>query len=46
VAEVPDQVFFRDVTGGTAGTGSVSVGYGHSPAADEDSFGPIAVTVQ
>ena len=44
--QVPDQRFFIDVdvlaSDGT--TGTVSVGYGHSEAADEDTF-PFAVTI-
>jgi hypothetical protein len=34
-----------DVTGGTAGTGTVEVGYGHNEQADEHSFPPAALTV-
>ena len=34
------------VTGGTAGTGTVQVSFGHDEAADETSFDPVAVTVE
>jgi hypothetical protein len=34
------------VTGGSAGTGTVQVSYGHDEAADETSFDPVAVTVE
>jgi hypothetical protein len=34
-----------DVTGGTAGAGTLRVGYGHDELADEESFDPVAVTV-
>jgi len=41
-----DAHFFIDVTAqGSAGTGTVSVGYGHDAAADELTFGPFPVTV-
>jgi hypothetical protein len=47
VAAVAGEPFMFDVTAqGTAGTGSVMVGYGHDAAADEDAFGPYTVTVQ
>jgi hypothetical protein len=35
-----------DVIGGTPGTGTVQVSYGHDALADETSFTPVAVTVQ
>jgi hypothetical protein len=34
-----------DVTGGTAGTGTLEMGYGHDELADEHTFDPEAVTV-
>jgi hypothetical protein len=34
-----------DVTGGSSGTGTLQVGYGHSEQADEHTFDPVAVTV-
>ena len=41
-----DQHFTFDVTAqGSAGTGTVDVGYGHDAAADELTFGPFPVTV-
>jgi hypothetical protein len=40
-----DHNFQFDVTGGTAGTGTLQVGYGHDEAADEHTFDPEAVTV-
>jgi hypothetical protein len=47
VAAVSGEPFMFDVTAqATAGTGTVTVGYGHDAAADEDSFGPFTVTVQ
>jgi hypothetical protein len=47
VAAVTGEPFMFDVTAqATAGSGTVMVGYGHDAAADEDAFGPYAVTVQ
>lgn len=47
VAEVAGRTFAFDVTAqATAGTGGLTVGYGHDEEADELSFGPFAVTVQ
>lgn len=46
VARVPDHNFQFDVTGGTPGTGTVQVGFGHDQLADETSFTPVAITVQ
>jgi hypothetical protein len=46
VARVADHNYQFDVTGGTAGTGTVQVSYGHDEAADEHSFDPVAVTVE
>jgi hypothetical protein len=43
---VPGMRFFWDLTVGSAGSGTLHIGYGHSPAADELSFGPFSVTVQ
>lgn len=46
VTPVTGQHFFFDVTvQNAAGSGTVSVGYGHDSAADELSFGPFQVTV-
>ncbi len=45
VARVPGHNFQLDVTGGTAGTGTYTVGFGHGEDADERSFGPYSVTV-
>jgi hypothetical protein len=45
VARVIDHNFQFDVTGGTAGTGTLQVGYGHDELADEETFDPAAVTV-
>jgi hypothetical protein len=47
IAAVAGEPFMVDVTPQAApGAGNVTVGYGHDAAADEDSFGPFAVTVQ
>lgn len=47
VAAVTGEPFMFDVTAqATAGTGTVSVGFGHDEEADEDTFGPFDVTVQ
>jgi hypothetical protein len=40
-----DHHFQFDVTGGTAGTGTLTVGFGHDDAAAEESFPAAAVTV-
>jgi hypothetical protein len=40
-----DHHFQFDVTGGTTGTGTLTVGFGHDDAADEVSFPAAAVTV-
>jgi hypothetical protein len=46
VTPVTGQHFFFDVTvQNAAGSGTVTVGYGHDAAADELSFGPFQVTV-
>jgi hypothetical protein len=45
VARVTDHNFQFDVTGGTAGAGTLQVGYGHDELADEETFDPAAVTV-
>lgn len=45
VARVAGHNFQFDVTGGTAGAGTLQVGYGHDEAADEATFDPEAVTV-
>jgi hypothetical protein len=44
-ARLSDHHYQFDVTGGTAGTGTVQVGFGHDELADETSFTPVAVTV-
>ena len=47
VAAVAGKRFTFDVTAqNAAGTGSVTVGFGHDLAADEASFGPFTVGVQ
>jgi hypothetical protein len=45
VARVSDHNYQFDVTGGTPGTGTVQVSYGHDEEADEHSFKLVAVTV-
>jgi hypothetical protein len=40
-----DHHFQFDVTGGTAGSGTVTVGFGHDDAADEKTFPAAPVTV-
>jgi hypothetical protein len=40
-----DHHYQFDVTGGTAGTGTLQVGYGHDELADETTFTPADVTV-
>jgi hypothetical protein len=45
VARVPDHNYQFDVTGGTPGTGTVTVGYGHDNLADEHTFSPVDVAV-
>jgi hypothetical protein len=40
-----DHHYQFDVTGGTAGTGTLQVGYGHDELADETTFPPAEVTV-
>jgi hypothetical protein len=45
VARVTDHNYQFDVTGGTPGTGTVQVSYGHDEAADEHTFEPVAATV-
>ena len=45
-APVTDHHFQFDVTGGTVGTGTVELGYGHDAQADEHSFTADAATVQ
>jgi hypothetical protein len=44
VAPVADHHFQFDVTGGTVGTGTVQIGYGHDAQADEHSFSADAAT--
>jgi hypothetical protein len=48
VVDVSGQPFQRDVTAQAAVgvTGTVSVGYGHTVAADERTFGPLNVVVR
>jgi hypothetical protein len=45
VARVSDHHYQFDVTGGTPGSGTVQVGYGHGEDADEHAFEPVAATV-
>jgi hypothetical protein len=40
-----DHHYQFDVTGGTPGTGTLQVGFGHDDSADEVTFDPTAVTV-
>jgi hypothetical protein len=40
-----DHHYQFDVTGGTAGTGTLQVGYGHGELADEVTFTPVDVTI-
>ena len=40
-----DHHYQFDVTGGTAGAGTVQVGYGHEDVADETVFDPVPVNV-
>jgi hypothetical protein len=45
VTRVADHNYQFDVTGGTPGSGTVTVGYGHSDSADEHEFPAEEVTV-
>jgi hypothetical protein len=45
VAPVTDHHYQFDVTGGTSGSGTVQVSFGHDEQADETSFDPVAATV-
>ena len=45
VTRVAGRNYQFDVTGGTAGTEALQVGYGHEELADEVTFDPAAVTV-
>jgi len=45
VARVADHNYQFDVTGGTPGTGTAQVSYGHDAEADGTTFAPITVTV-
>ncbi len=45
VTRVTDHHYQFDVTGGTAGSGTVQVGFGHDELADETTFPPANVTV-
>ena len=46
VASVTGQKFFFDVTAANvAGTGQLSVGWGHTPSTSELTFGPFTVTI-
>jgi hypothetical protein len=45
VARVAGHNYQFDVTGGTPGSGTVQVSYGHDEEADEHTFEPVAVTV-
>jgi hypothetical protein len=46
VTRVADHHYQLDVTGGTPGTGTVQVGYGHDELADEHSFTAVGITVE
>jgi hypothetical protein len=46
VTRDPDHNYRFTVTGGTPGTGTVQVSYGHDEMADETSFDPVPVTVE
>jgi hypothetical protein len=46
VARVPGHNYHFEVTGGTPGTGTVQVSFGHDSLADETTFTPVAATVQ
>jgi hypothetical protein len=45
VARVTGHNFQFDVTAGTAGTGTLQVGYGHDELADEVTFDPAPATI-
>lgn len=45
VARVTGHNYQFDVIGGTAGAGTLQIGYGHDELADEETFDPAAVTV-
>jgi hypothetical protein len=45
VARLTDHHYRFDVTGGTPGSGTVQVSYGHDEQTDETSFDPVAATV-
>lgn len=45
VVRVPDHNYQFDVTGGSPGSGTLQVSYGHDEAADEHTFPSAAVTV-
>jgi hypothetical protein len=45
VTRVTDHNYEFDVTGGTPGTGTVTVGFGHDELADEHTFTPVDVFV-
>jgi hypothetical protein len=45
VAPVTGHNYQLDVTGGTPGSGTLQVGYGHDEDADEHTFEPVAATV-
>ncbi|HUR93999.1 MAG TPA: hypothetical protein VMY76_05420 [Gemmatimonadales bacterium] len=45
IVRVADHNFQFDVTGGTPGTGTAEVSYGHDEAADETTLSPLTVTV-
>lgn len=46
VARVPGHNYRFQVTGGTPGSGTVQVSFGHDSLADETTFTPVAATVQ
>jgi hypothetical protein len=45
VARVSDHNYQFDLTGGTPGSGTVQVSFGHDEQADEHTFEPVAATV-
>ena len=45
VARVTGHNYQFDVTGGTAGAGTLQVSYGHDELADEETFTPAPVTI-
>ena len=46
VTDVLGASFQKNLAVGAPATGTVTIGYGHDAAADEESFGPFTVTVR